>query len=161
MRQFFPKFWNDDYVIRDDVIGYPAKATDSSWPYEQSGISSFYELGDRKSRISLMKVPLIGSKSLSQTVTNKAFAWLSHLGCNFPMVVVYVLPHTEFGRNDYREDAPHFTWSYQSGSKYLTPYSSIRGGCFLFRIRLSRRFLTCWDPLFIPVFEKSYFQMFL
>ena len=58
MEQFSPKFSNGDYVIRDDVIGYPDKSTDSSWPNEQSGITSFYELWDRKSRISLMRVPL-------------------------------------------------------------------------------------------------------
>ena len=26
----------------------------------------------------------------------------------FPMVVVSILPHAEFGPNDHREDAPHF-----------------------------------------------------
>ena len=32
------------------------------------------------------------------------------MGCVFPMFVVSKLPHTEFdGRNDHREDAPHFT----------------------------------------------------
>ena len=30
-------------------------------------------------------------------------------GCVFPMVVISLLPHGEFGRNDHREDAPHFT----------------------------------------------------
>jgi hypothetical protein len=25
------------------------------------------------------------------------------------MVVISILPHAEFGRNDHREDAPHFT----------------------------------------------------
>ena len=28
----------------------------------------------------------------------------------FPMVVVSILPHAEFGPNDHREDAPHFTY---------------------------------------------------
>ena len=32
------------------------------------------------------------------------------VGCIFPMVVVSLLPHVEFGLNDYREDAPHFTF---------------------------------------------------
>ena len=31
------------------------------------------------------------------------------VGCVFPMVVVFILPHVEFGRKDHREDAPHFT----------------------------------------------------
>ena len=66
MRQFFSKFWNDDYVIRDDVIRYPDIPTDSSWPNEQSGITSFYELWDRKSRISLMRVPLSKTIELNQ-----------------------------------------------------------------------------------------------
>ena len=30
MEQFSPKFSNGDYVIRDDVIGYPDNSTDSS-----------------------------------------------------------------------------------------------------------------------------------
>ena len=59
MRQFFRKISNDDYVIRDDVIGYPDKATDSNWPNEQSGITSFYELWDRKFGESLARVSLI------------------------------------------------------------------------------------------------------
>ena len=31
------------------------------------------------------------------------------VGCVFPMVVVSILPHAEFGQNDHREDAPHFS----------------------------------------------------
>ena len=31
------------------------------------------------------------------------------VGCVFPMVTVSILLHVEFGRNDHREDAPHFT----------------------------------------------------
>ena len=31
------------------------------------------------------------------------------VGRVFPMVVVSIQPHAEFGRNDHREDAPHFT----------------------------------------------------
>ena len=34
------------------------------------------------------------------------------VGCVFLMVVVSILLHAEFGRNDYREDAPHFTMSH-------------------------------------------------
>jgi len=30
------------------------------------------------------------------------------VGCVFPMFVVSILPHAEFGSNDHREDAPHF-----------------------------------------------------
>ena len=30
------------------------------------------------------------------------------MGCVFAMVVVSILPHAEFGPNDYQEDAPHF-----------------------------------------------------
>ena len=30
------------------------------------------------------------------------------VGCVFAMVVVSILPHLEFGRNDREEDAPHF-----------------------------------------------------
>ena len=59
MEQFSPKFSNGDYVIRDDVIGYPDKSTDSSWPNEQSGITSFYWLWDRKFGESLARVSLI------------------------------------------------------------------------------------------------------
>ena len=32
------------------------------------------------------------------------------VGCAFLMVAVTMLPHAECGRNDYREDAPHFTY---------------------------------------------------
>ena len=33
---------------------------------------------------------------------------ISKVGCVFLMVVVSLLPNAEFGRNDHREDAPHF-----------------------------------------------------
>ena len=33
----------------------------------------------------------------------------SKVECVIPMVVVSILSHVEFGRNDHRKDAPHFT----------------------------------------------------
>ena len=41
---------------------------------------------------------------------------LYKVGCVFPMVIVTILPHAEFGPNDHREKASHFTKS-SSGSK--------------------------------------------
>ena len=35
--------------------------------------------------------------------------------CVFFMVAVYILPHVEFGRNDHREDVPHFIFQNFSG----------------------------------------------
>ena len=32
------------------------------------------------------------------------------VGCIFPMVVISIVRHAELGRNDHREDAPHFTF---------------------------------------------------
>ena len=29
------------------------------------------------------------------------------VGCVFPIVVIYILPLVEFGRNDHRENVPH------------------------------------------------------
>ena len=40
------------------------------------------------------------------------------VGLVFPMVVVPTLPHTEFGRNDHREDAPHFRFMLTKVSWY-------------------------------------------
>ena len=38
-----------------------------------------------------------------------------------PMVVIYIVPHAEFGRNDHREDTPHFTSLITSrGSHHVT-----------------------------------------
>ena len=34
--------------------------------------------------------------------------YIFKVGCVFPMVLVSILPHAEFGRNDHRENAPHF-----------------------------------------------------
>ena len=31
------------------------------------------------------------------------------VGCVFPINVLSILPHAKFGRNDHREDEPHFT----------------------------------------------------
>ena len=33
---------------------------------------------------------------------------LIKVGCVFPVVVVSILPHAEFGRNVHREEAPYF-----------------------------------------------------
>ena len=36
---------------------------------------------------------------------------LTHkVGCVFPIAVVSILPHAEFGSNDRQENAPHFTY---------------------------------------------------
>ena len=32
------------------------------------------------------------------------------VGCVFPMVVVSIQPHLEFGPNDHRDDTPHFIY---------------------------------------------------
>ena len=32
------------------------------------------------------------------------------VGCIFLMAVIFLLPHAELGRNDHREDAPHFAF---------------------------------------------------
>ena len=37
----------------------------------------------------------------------------------FPMVVVSSLPQAEFGRNDHREDAPHFTIQHVKTPRYV------------------------------------------
>ena len=58
IRSFLSKSWNGDYVIRDDVIGYPDIATDSNWPNEHAGIISFYQLWHRKIGRSLARVSL-------------------------------------------------------------------------------------------------------
>ena len=34
--------------------------------------------------------------------------FMNKVECAFPVVVVCLLPHAEFGRNDHREDTPHF-----------------------------------------------------
>ena len=35
--------------------------------------------------------------------------WFTKVGCVFAMVVVFILPHAEFGQNGHREDAPQFS----------------------------------------------------
>ena len=42
-----------------------------------------------------------GEKSYSGKIIYK-------VGCVFPMVIVSILPHAEFGPNDHRENPPHF-----------------------------------------------------
>ena len=48
------------------------------------------------------------------------FTKVCPVGCIFPMVVVSILPHAEFGRNDHQEDASLFT----KQSKWLSPEKS-------------------------------------
>ena len=33
---------------------------------------------------------------------------IGNMGCVFPMAIIFILPHAEFGPNDYQEDAHHF-----------------------------------------------------
>ena len=54
-------------------------------------------------------------RQFSQTVSYLAYESYgmilvadTEVGCVFPMVVVSILLRAEFGRNDHREDAPHF-----------------------------------------------------
>ena len=47
-------------------------------------------------------------------------------GCVFLMVVVAMLFHVEIGRNDHREDAPHFIWPERT--KNCHPYLSVIDG---------------------------------
>ena len=44
----------------------------------------------------------------------------SKVGCFFPMAVVYLLSHTEFGPNDHREEAPHLYFDSLSDSLVMT-----------------------------------------
>ena len=49
----------------------------------------------------------------------------------------------------------------QQGSDYLGSFQATTGVCFLSRIWLWWRCLTCWGPLLIPDFEQNNFLMFL
>ena len=49
-------------------------------------------------------------KILSSEEIDKQNLYKFKVGCVFPMVVVSILPHSEFGRNDHWEDAPHFNF---------------------------------------------------
>ena len=61
----------------------------------------------------------IDSASYQLTQTNSdGQVRSSKVGCLFPIVVVCILPEAEFGRNDHREDAPHF-------SNNLAPFVSM------------------------------------
>ena len=53
------------------------------------------------------KLGLKGPKLWGRTVQPHKF-WLYKVGCIFPMVVVSMLTHAEFGPNDHREDASYF-----------------------------------------------------
>ena len=44
---------------------------------------------------------------------------INKVGCVFPMVVVSILLHAEFGPNDHREDASHFRKHSSSGNMIL------------------------------------------
>ena len=59
-------------------------------------------------------------------------------GCFFAMVVISILSHTEFGRNDHREDAPLFIKS-----------SLVLWALFMFYFTFYLKFWSCqfWHPL--------------
>ena len=44
---------------------------------------------------------------------------ISTVECVFPVVVVSMLPHAEFGPNDHQEDAPYFTFGLNPLVKYM------------------------------------------
>ena len=54
----------------------------------------------------ILKVQRTRSKYANDLVKFGHFS--GNVGCIFVMVTVHMLPHAEFGRNDHREDAPHF-----------------------------------------------------
>ena len=53
---------------------------------------------------------------------------ISKVGFVFPMVIVSILPHEEFGPNDHRKDAPHVTyskWGFTSQNQGAVGYFSV------------------------------------
>ena len=68
------------------------------------------------------------------------------MGCVFAIVVVSMLPHAEFGRNDHREDTPHFIerlWQFlawenlpnsPSGNEKISPEVREARSCFFRQI---------------------------
>ena len=50
---------------------------------------------------------------------NSALFRFCKVGCVFPMVIVSILPHAVFRRNDHRKDAPHFMCDNPKKSKYI------------------------------------------
>jgi len=42
-------------------------------------------------------------------IQSEFYHLVSKVSCVFPMVVVPLLPHAEFGPNDHQEDTPHFS----------------------------------------------------
>ena len=49
--------------------------------------------------------------STFQSKKNNLYMVASEVGCVLPMVVVPILPHAEFERNDHREDELQFRWN--------------------------------------------------
>ena len=65
----------------------------------------------RKKKLNLSKKQLTSSVKENQKFTHGSKAEVrfnDKIWCVFLMVVVSILLHAEFGRNDHREDAPHF-----------------------------------------------------
>ena len=54
-------------------------------------------------------VNTLNAELLSSIKTNIDQGISAKVGCPFPVVLVSILPHAEFGPDDHREDAPHFT----------------------------------------------------
>ena len=57
-------------------------------------------------------LPLLATKLTGEGLRsqNLHFISSSKVRCVFPMVIVSMLPYTEFGPNDHRVDAPHFSF---------------------------------------------------
>ena len=84
--------------------------------------------------------------------------------CAFPMVVYYILLHTEIGPNDYQKDALHFNrmrsfetivwnWKHKAGS--LKIYFPINRLCFQSEMILSK--LSFLFPMAFPCLQCSTF----
>ena len=60
---------------------------------------------------------------------NEKFTWIHKVGCVYPMVVVSILPHVEFGPNDHWKDTPQYIYS----SEFFIWDSITRGSdCIMF-----------------------------
>jgi len=67
--------------------------------------ASFQSLATQTHKMAFMNLP----SHWAEIRTLNAGTTIYKLGCVFPMVIFSILPHAEFGWNDYREDASHFT----------------------------------------------------
>ena len=98
--------WNAEFNVTDENDNPPSIQENSKLHAMEESIRK----GDSLPEKSFMNNPSNGYIKIvdPDDQDSDSMRLVSTAECVFPMVIVSILPHADFGSNDHRKDAPHF-----------------------------------------------------